>query len=253
MLTASILALTTIALGPAPTNDFRPAGEIIELRLGMIDGLQDARRDQIRSRNSAEPTAVVGSVTEGRTTWADIASDRERLGGADAPELILVRAFDAVFAIDPFVQLPAGDIGLMRQLFQGASLDSERALFGRNRIDRTEELMKILESARVNWLRDNGYYSARTVRNPNAGRAPRGEARLPEPAGSFRVPADMPRTRPTEEVRHDAESSRSRAIAASLFSGDEPIRVSLPFGTAPDVIASVARRHAANERLAASE
>lgn len=256
MLTASLLALTTIAMGPTPTNDFRSAGEIIEIRAGMIDGSQDIRRDQIRYRNTAEPTAIVGSVSDGHTTWSDARSDRARLGGEDAPELILVRAFDAVFAIDPFVQLPAGDVGLMRQLFQGTSLDTDRALFNPNRIERTEELMRILESARVNWLRDQGYYSTRTVRNPNAGQPTRGEAKLPEPSGWFRAPADMPRTQPTEEVRDDTEQDRSRAIASSLFSGDEPVRISLPFGTAPDVVASVERRHDANaetDRVATSE
>ncbi len=256
MLTASLLALTSIAMGPTPVNQFRTAGEIIEIRAGMIDGAHDLRRDQLRYRDSAEPTEVVGSVDEGQTTWTELRSDRERLGGQDAPELILVRAFDAVFAIDPFVQLPAGDVGLMRQLFHGTNLDTDRALFNPVRIERTEDLMRILESARVGWLRDNGYYSTRTFRNPNAGDATRGEAALPEPAGWFRAPADTPRTRPTEEVRDGAERDRSRAIATGLFSGDEPIRVSLPFGTAPDVVASVERRNRAGadtERVATSE
>lgn len=257
MLTASILALTTIAMGPTPVNQFRTAGEIIEIRAGMIDGADDLRRDQVRYRDNAEPTEVVGTVDDGRTTWTHARSDRERLGGQDAPELILVRAFDAVFAIDPFVHLPAGDIGLMRQIFRGTNLDTDRTLFTRQRIERTQELMRILESARVNWLRDNGYYSTRTFRNPNAGEASSGEARLPEPAGWFRAPADMPRTQPTEEVREDREQDRARSIASSLFSGDEPVRISLPFGTAPDVVASVERRNetetAETDRVATSE
>jgi len=257
MLTASLLALTTLAMGPTPVTNVRPAAEIIEIRAGMIDGSHDIRRDQVRYLDR-EPTAVVGSVDNGATVWLDADSDRERLGGQNAPELILVRAFDAVFAIDPFVQLPRGDVGLMRQLFSGTSLDTDRSLFNPSRIDRTEELMRILETARVNWLRNNGYYNTRTVRNPNATAETRGEAKLPEPSGWFRAPADMPRTQPSEEVREDSSESqdRSRAIASTIFSGDEPIRVSLPFGTAPDVVASVERRHAANtetDRVATSE
>lgn len=252
MLTATLLAMTTIAMGPTPVNQFRTAGEIIEIRAGMIDGTHDVRRDQVRFLDR-EPTAVVGAVQDGATVWHQANSDRDRLGGQDAPELILVRAFDAVFAIDPFVRLPKGDIGLMRQIFSGTSLDTDRAVLDRRRIERTEELMRILETARVNWLRDNGYYSTRTVRNPNAGAPARGEATLPEPSGWFRAPADMPRTQPSEEVRHESSEDRTRAIARSIFSGDEPVRVSLPFGTAPDVVASVERRESVQQEQPQTE
>ncbi|MFK7883804.1 MAG: hypothetical protein AB8F26_06440 [Phycisphaerales bacterium] len=241
MLTASVLALSAIVMGPTPVTNVRTAGDIIEIRTGMIDGANDTRRDQVRDFDR-EPTKVVGSIADGALVWDGADSDRERLGGQDAPELILVRAFDGVFAIDPFVQLPQGDIGLMRQLFSGTSLDTDRALFDRRRIERTEELMKILESARMNWLRDNGYYSARTVRNPNAGKSTSEGASLPEPSGWFRTPDDMPRTQPEEQVQAEPSKNRRAAIASSLLSGDEPIRISLPFGTAPDVVASAARR-----------
>lgn len=242
MLTASILAMSALLMGPTPVTQVRSAGEIVEIRSGMIDAEGDLRRDQVRF--GAEPTEVVGSLADGKLVWDDARSDRARLGGEDAPELILVRAFDAVFAIDPFVSLPKGDIGLMRQLFSGTSLDTDRSLFDRRRIERTEELMTILESARISWLHDNGFYGVRTFRNPNAGSTIRRGAELPEPAGWFEKPADMPRTKSKEQVQAEPAQDRTAAIAATLLSGDEPVRISLPFGTAPDVVASVERRNA---------
>lgn len=243
MLVASLLALSSIALGPAPVTTVRPVSGIVEIRSGMIDSETDLRRDQIRYRDN-EPTETVGSITGGVLTWDQADSDRERLGGQDAPELILVRAFDSVFAIDPFVRLPAGDIGLMRQLFGGTSLDTDRKLYDRRGIERTEELMKILESARRSWLRDNGYTGVRSFTNPNADQdAAREGASLPEPAGWFRIPEDMPRGKAKEQVQAPA-SDRAAGVAAALLSGDEPVRISLPFGTAPDVVASVERRNA---------
>jgi hypothetical protein len=237
MLTATLIALSTIALGPASTQ-VRPASGIVEIRAGMIDSASDVRRDQVRYQSN-EPTEVVASMSGGVITWDQSNSERARLGGENAPELILVRAFDSVFAIDPFVRLPAGDITLMRQLFQGASLETDRSLFGQNRIERTEELMRILEQARISWLRTNGYYGVRTYTNPNAGKKQEG-ASLPEPAGIFRAPADAPRGRSREQVQADG---RAAAIASAMLGGDEPVRISLPFGTAPDVVASVERRN----------
>lgn len=47
MLTATLIALSTIALGPASTQ-VRPASGIVEIRAGMIDSASDVRRDQVR-------------------------------------------------------------------------------------------------------------------------------------------------------------------------------------------------------------
>ncbi len=241
MLIAPLLALSFVAAGPLPVTPLRPAVDVIELRAGMVRPADEVRRDQVRF-NLGEKTEVVAVIDDGALAWTG-RTERDRLGGQDAPELILVRAFDAVFAIDPFAAVPRGGVGLWRQLTRPASLETDRVLFNRQGVDRTEELARLLEAARQNWLRDNGYYAPRTYRNPAAGQP--AEARLPEPAGWFRLPDDMPRTRSREQVRAEPRNDRAAAIAATLLSGDEPVRISLPFGTAPDVVASVERRQAA--------
>lgn len=241
MLTATLIALSTLSTGPVPVTPIRPVTGITEIRPGMIDELDDVRRDQVRF-NDHEPTRVLGAIEDGAITWDQSDSDRLRLGGQDAPELILVRAFDSVFAIDPFLPLPEGDITVMRQIFGTPSLETDRTLFGRNRIDRTEELMNILERARLDWLDDNGFTGVRTLTNPNAEQSD-DDAALPEPAGRFRAPADMPRVRSREQVRAEPENTRAGDIAAALFSGDQAVRISLPFGTAADVVASAERRN----------
>jgi hypothetical protein len=241
MLVASILALSSVAIGPAPVTQIRPASEIIELRAAMFD-TDGVRRDQVRFYTN-ERAETVGAIQDGQTTWNAAASERQRLGGENAPELILVRAFDAVFAIDPFERLPEGDIELWRRLTRGTSLETDRTLYDRRGIERAEELTRLLESARQEWLRANGYTGIREFRNPNAGDAPAQGATLPEPAGWFQIPEDMPRGRSKEQVQAP-QTGRAPAVAAAMLAGDEPIRISLPFGTAPDVVASVERRNA---------
>lgn len=246
----TLLAMSFIAYGPTPVTNVRPAAEIIEIRPGMLrPDYQDGREALPFSRD--DRAEVVAAIADGVLVWESVVSDRERLGGQDAPELILVRAFDAVFAIDPFARLPEGDIGLMRQLLRpGTSLELDRSLYSRRSIQRTEELMDQLESARQEWLRVNGFYGPRTYSNPNAP-TPANDAALPEPAGWFRAPEDMPRTRSREQVQAepavtpvaDQAAERARGIAAALLSGDAPVRISLPFGTASDVVASVERRN----------
>ncbi|MEA5614842.1 hypothetical protein [Nodularia spumigena] len=246
MLTASMLALSFVAVGPTPVTSVRPAAEIIELRAGMVRPADQIRRDQVRF-NAGEKTEVVAVMQDGALAWsAD--SDRARLGGHDAAELILVRAFDAVFAIDPFAAVPAGGAGLWRQLTRETSLETDRTLFNRQGIDRTEELSRLLENARQNWLRDNGFYAPQTDTNGSTGQPK--EATLPEPAGWFQIPDDMPRTRSREQVQAAPDAGQAAFIASTLLSGDEPVRISLPFGTAPDVVASVERRNAEAARVA---
>lgn len=242
MLSATLIALSFVATGPTPVTPIQPLAEIIEIRPGMIRPADELRRDQVRFNNN-ESTPVVATVDNGVLSWSASGTERERLGGDDAPELILVRAFDADFAIDPFAPLPAGGTLVWRQLTRGTSLEMDRTLFNRQSIDRAEELMRLLEQARQNWLQDNGYYGARVFTNPDADRAEEAKA-APEPAGWFRIPEDMPRTRSREQVRAQPGADRAAAVAAGLLSGDEPVRISLPFGTAADVVASVERRNA---------
>lgn len=246
MLTASMLALSFVAVGPTPVTSIRPAAEIIELRAGMVRPADQLRRDQIRF-NRAEKTEVVAVLHNGAIAW-NAQSERHRLGGHDAPEMILVRAFDAVFAIDPFAAVPAGGTTLWRQLTRATSLETDRTLFNRQGIDRTEELSRLLENARQNWLRDNGFYAPRTFTNGSSGQPK--EATLPEPAGWFQMPEDMPRTRSREQVQAQPQTGHAAFVAANLLSGDQPVRISLPLGTAPDVVASVERRNAAAARVA---
>lgn len=241
MLSITMIALSFVAVGPTPVTPIQPVADIIEIRSGMIRPADQIRRDQVRF-NSNEITPVVATIDNGVLSWSNSGTERERLGGQDAPELILVRAFDAVFAIDPFAPLPAGGTALMRQLTRGTSLEVDRTLFNRQSIDRTEELMRLLERSRHNWLQDNGYFGTRTYTNPAAGQGEAAKA-APEPAGWFRIPEDMPRTRSREQVLAEPAADRTAAIAAGLFSGDEPVRISLPFGTAPDVVASAERRN----------
>lgn len=241
MLVATMLALSSVALGPTPVTQVRPAAEIIELRAAMFDN-DDTRRDQVRfySNERAEP---VGVIHQGGVRW-DADSERERLGGQDAPELILVRAFDAVFAIDPFERLPEGGIELWRKLTRGTSLETDRTLYDRRGIERAEELTRLLEQARQDWLRANGFTGIRVIRNPNAGEPSTEGATLPEPAGWFQIPEDMPRGKSKEQVRSEPAAAPAASVASALLGGDEPVRISLPFGTAPDVVASVERRNA---------
>jgi hypothetical protein len=239
MLTAAMIALSFVAVGPTPMTPVRPVAEIIEIRPGMVRPADQLGRDQIRFRAN-EPTEIVGAVDDGQMIWEASQAERARLGGEDAPELILVRAFDAVFAIDPFVALPEGDRLLARQLIGGTNLEVGTVVYNRQTIDRTEELMRILESARHEWLRQNGFFGVRTYTNPASSGSARRAA--PEPAGWFRIPEDMPKTRSREQVRSEPAGDPA-GVAAAIFSGDEPVRISLPFGTAPDVVASVERRN----------
>lgn len=218
--------------------------EVIRVDAALLDIDDTLQRDQIR-RTPSEHTDIVGTQSDsGSITWAD--SDRERLGGQDAPARILVRAFDAVFSIDPFIELPRGNETNTKVLFNGANLELDHTLFNRHRIDRVDELLKALESARRAWLRDNGFYGVRAFTNPNPSSTSSDDsAELPEPAGYFRVPADMPRGKSREQV--NANPDRARSIASTLLSSDEPIRISLPMGVSADLAERVAKRNAEAE------
>ncbi|MBL4590808.1 MAG: hypothetical protein JKY96_02495 [Phycisphaerales bacterium] len=236
MMLTTLIGAALIAFGPTPTTTVRPAADIIEIRAGMFDGAEGIRRDQIRYSNDTKGVVVAEMGQDGRVNW-NAPSDRERLGGHDAPSLIYVRVFDGVFAIDPFVVMPVGDITAMRALFMGSSLETDRALFGRRQIERTKELFERLEYARKSWLRENGYYLPRTVTRTNASATAANSRTNIEPVMKFERPVDMPRGRSFEEVNATPVIDSTTTVSRSLLDTDEPIRISMPMGTAADVVA----------------
>lgn len=240
---ASILAILCVATAANAQRITPPvhSPEIIEINPAGFP-TTNTRGVQVRF-NTHETADLAGTQdANGNVTWNG--SQREAMGGQDAPARILVRAFDGVFSIDPFVPISSGNEDITNLLFNGITLETNHIIFGHNREERVEKLMKILEVARHNWLRNNGFYgvksftSSRSVQNDHA------EASLPEPAASFRIPADAPRGKSREQV--NTGDSNARSIATNLLSGDEPVRISLPFGTAPDVVARVEARNAEN-------
>lgn len=226
MMFITLIGAATLALGPCNANgcgnSHITTPRVIEINPDMFD-TKAVNRRQIRFSQETRGQVVGVQAQGGNVTW-ESTSDREYLRGQDGPELIYVQIFDGTFAIDPFVPIPAASDATAQQLFRGTSLETDRTQFGRQRIDRTKELFSKLEQARVNWLRDNGYYNARTFTNPSAGQ--RQEAKLPEPAAKFRRPADVPRGKSREQVNADTNSMGS--IAYLLKAGDDAVRVSLP-------------------------
>ncbi|MFK7760195.1 MAG: hypothetical protein AB8C13_09630 [Phycisphaerales bacterium] len=235
--------LCAVASSHAQVSASIESQEIIEINPASFP-TTTTRGVQVRYNNEQAQVAATQD-SDGSVHWNG--SQREAMGGQDAPARILVRAFDGVFSIDPFVPITAqngaGNEDVANILFNGTTLETNRALFNRQRIERVEQLMEMLEAARHNWLRNNGYYGVRSFKSSKASDSQSdAQASLPEPAASFRIPADVPRGKSREQVNSD--QSRTRSIASSLLSGDEPIRISLPFGTAPDVVASVETRNA---------
>lgn len=169
-------------------------------------------------------------------------SERERLGaGEDAPQWIVVRFRDGLFAIDPFIPLPDVTPETARQLFKSmdyqtggpiATLGTDRSLFNRKRIEATEELFRTLEHERIEWLKRHRYLQAvRSWSGDAAARSPQSQVPAARP-----LPEDMPRTRPIEEVR-------APAAGVMLLSGDQPVRISMPdLGIAKEVRDRVASR-----------
>ncbi|KAA0216319.1 MAG: hypothetical protein EDM82_04950 [Cyanobacteria bacterium CYA] len=155
------------------------------------------------------------------------AAERARLGaGPEAPEWIIIRFRDGLFAIDPFLQLPDVTPETARQLFKPmkygtgapvATLGTDRSLFNRQRIEATEDLFMALEHERIEWLKQHRYVQAVRSWSGDPDQA------SPQSRSNERkdLPEDMPRTRPIEEVR--ASSAR-----VMLVQGDQPVRVSLP-------------------------
>ncbi|MGJ8635817.1 MAG: hypothetical protein ACSHX5_03115 [Phycisphaerales bacterium] len=224
---ASIESPEIIEINPAAFPTTRTRG--VQVRYSNERGVQAGTQDN-----------------DGTVNWNG--SQREAMGGQDAPARILIRVYDGVFSIDPFVPIGCSNEDITNMLFNGTTLETNRALFNRQRIERTEKLLKALEAARHDWLRSNGYYGVRSFTSSKSTSEAQADASLPEPAASFRIPAEAPRGKAREQVNaDDLSSDKARAIAASLLRGDEPIRISLPMGTAADVVASVEARNTETE------
>lgn len=252
-LTATILlALSAATAANAQVSASIESTEIIEINPAAYPSTH-TRGVQVRYNRHETANLAATQDNDGAITWNG--SQREAMGGQDAPARILVSAFDGIFSIDPFVPITSGNEDIANMLFNGTTLETNRALFNRQRIERVEKLMKVLEVARHNWLRNNGYYGVKQVTSSKSTGEAHAEATLPEPAASFRIPADAPRTKSREQV--NAGDSSTRSIAANLLNGDEPVRISLPFGTAADVVDSVEARNAENteetEELASND
>jgi len=252
-LTAAILSILCAAFANAQHQGRSiQSQEIIEINPAAFP-TTTTRGVQVRFNRHETAQLAATQDNDGEITWSG--SQREAMGGQDAPARILVRAFDGVFSIDPFVPITGGNEDIANLLFNGTTLETNHMIFGRNRIERVEKLMKILEVARHNWLRNNGYYGVKSFVSSRSTGEGQAEASLPEPAASFQIPADVPRGKSREQV--NADDAKSSSIAATLLSDDVPVRISLPFGTAPDVVASVEARNAQNaeetEELASND
>ena len=226
MMFTTLISAATLALGPCNAtkcaNSQIVAPSVIEINAAMVEPTAVNRR-QTRFSNQTRGEVIAVVAQDGTVNWPS--SDRELLGGQDGPAQIYVRMFDGTFAIDPFQPLPAANDSTAQMLFRGTSLETDRTQHGRQQIDRTKELFRKLEQARVNWLRDNGYYNVRTFTNPKAEQNAE-SAKMPEPSAVFERPADVPRGKSREQV--NAETQKMGDVASMLNSSDEPVRVSLP-------------------------
>jgi len=252
MLSTLLGAMTLAALGPNHanyyTNDRVSTPEVVEIRPDLVDRY-GVDRNQVRFSNRTRGTVVAVSNSDGSMNWNG-ASDREKLGGQNAPAMIYVRIFDGLFAIDPFVPLPAANDATAQMLFRGTTLQTDQAFFGQHEIDRTKELFAKLEQARHNWLRDNGYFSVRVYTNPNPVQDEHAKGKsLPEPSAVFERPADLPRTKSNEQVKGNDQSDMP-SIAQVLKSDGEVVRISMPHTASPKTIARVEKMNKRNAERA---
>jgi hypothetical protein len=228
MMFLTLIGAATLALGPCNANgcgnSHIDTPRVIEMNPDLFDTTGVNRR-QVRFSSQTRGEVVGEVAQDGSSVWHG-KSDREALRGQDAPALIYVRVFDGTFAIDPFRPIPAANDATAQQLFRGTSLETDRTQFGRQRIDRTKELFRKLEQARIDWLRDNGFYNARTFTRDDSLPAARKEAKLPEPAAKFRRPVDVPRGKSREQVQ--ADTNGMGAVAFMMNTRGQDVRVSLP-------------------------
>lgn len=222
-LAAGALAVPAIASDRVVTND-RTLSPIVDARPGFVIPLEEERRDQVRFGRTTRGHIIGEQTADGRLELHH--SERARYGAApDAPRVIYVRVLDTVFAIDPFTPVPQAGAVTADQFFRGGSLQTDRALFTRQRIERVEEAFDLLESARQRWLRQNGYLGvrtlsrdagidgSRTIRRVPASASPAVRG-APEPAGWFQRPDDWPRGQSREAVDAGQHRSGVRVVTA---------------------------------------
>lgn len=244
MMFTTLISAATLALGPCNANGCNnqiTTPRVIEINAAIVKPT-DVDRRQIRYSQETQGQVIGIVKQDGTRHWQG--SDRDYLRGQDGPAKIYIRIFDGTFAIDPFQPLPAANDSTAKLLFRGTSLETDRTQHGRQQIDRTKELFRKLEQARINWLRDNGYYNARTfTRGETVKRA--GEARLPEPSAVFERPADVPRGKSREQV--NSGSSDMQSVASVMSRGDELVRISLPLHMQAEPVARMIQRNGADK------
>lgn len=233
--------LSTIVLGsPVSTNGLLARSVQLDERAPVLEQQIIYITPELYTPAEEINGAVVGQIPSPQAQRSQ--AERERLGArADAPEWIIVRFRDGLFAIDPFIELPDVTPQTARQLFKPmkyqtgapiATLGTDHSLFNRRRIEATEDLFAALEHERIEWLKRNRYVQAVRTWSGDPDQA-RQQTVAPERKD---LPEDQPRTRPIEEVR--APSS-----GVMMVKGDEPVRISMPeLGTSA----------AARERVAAN-
>ncbi|MFI4898557.1 MAG: hypothetical protein ACIARR_12115 [Phycisphaerales bacterium JB059] len=247
LLSTLVLSMSVAQAAPQAPMSFMPvtpvqtAAPVIDLRQQMVEGDLGSRGYEL-----------LDGISEASQR------ERERLGaGEDAARAIYVRAFDAIFVIDPFEEVEeliprpirGGEtIRAQRQLFGEFSLETDRKLFDWSRVEATAELFRILETARLDWLRTNGYFGVRTFVNEQIEHEAEARSEI-RPRATFRRPADMPRTRSREQVRG---TDRAEDAAAMLASSDAPMRISAPTYNRSQVRISMPGRDA-GESIAARE
>lgn len=235
------LLLSAVVMGsPVSTNGLLARSVQMDERAPVIESQVIFITPELYTPAEEAEGKVVGQIPSPMVLRS--AAERARLGaGPDAPQWIVVRFRDGLFAIDPFVQLPDVTLDTARQLFKSmeygtgapiATLGTDRTLFNRQRINATQDLFKALEHERIEWLKRHRFVQA--VRSWSGD--PDQASMQSRAKDRDELPEDMPRTRPVQEVR-------TPAAGVMLVRGDQPVRVSLPDLGVP---AEVRQRVAAN-------
>ncbi|MCL4220717.1 MAG: hypothetical protein KJZ65_05045 [Phycisphaerales bacterium] len=234
-----VLLLSAVVMGsPVSTNGLLARSVQLDERAPVVENQVIFITPELYTPAEEVRGHVVGQIPSQVALRS--AAERARLGaGPEAPQWIVIRFRDGLFAIDPFLQLPDVTPETARQLFKSmkygtgapvATLGTDRSLFNRQRIEATEDLFRALEHERVEWLKQNRYVQAVRTWSGDPDHASQ-QSRAP---GRDALPEDLPRTRPIEEVR-------APAGGVMLVQGDQPVRVSLPdLGVSADVRQRVA-------------
>ncbi len=212
LLTAIVSAALTLST-PVPDD------QITYITRAYYAPQQEVHNYELGSNTTTQVVSTIPAEESSSEPW----STRESMGGQDAADWIVIRHRDGLFAIDPFVALPEATPEASRQLFKAmkyrtdgplVTLDTDRSQLGRRRIVRTEELFRVLEAQRIQWLKSKGYIGGvKSVKGTTGQAVTRNTPKA--------LPEDMPRTRPIESVR--AASNKHLVLI-----GDQPVRISLP-------------------------